>query len=176
MNARWSAVAYLVDDLRTPSTVELFQKLGGSNFGIGLYNGCGGKPDFRGEQPLATVIREVRQESGYTMHNPVLAGILRTKWPQGTPPQEHTWFRTLYIYLCDRYEMTHVPDGEMGSAQEFLVHGLPSPEKLLPYSMDWLPTILKGVQPGQCWHFTSTMRADREQVSFSKRLKQGLAV
>lgn len=175
MNARWSAVAYLVDSIEKPTTVELFQKLDGSNFGIGKYNGCGGKPNFRGEKPLQVVTREVLEEAGYTMHNPVLAGVLHTHWPNGTPPKEATWFRKLYIYLCDSYEQTQVPSGEMNPGETFSVLRIPEPKLLIPETLLWLPSILSGKIPDRKWEFTFHLTPARETISFSKRTRRELS-
>lgn len=75
----------------------------------GKWNGLGGKL-LPGETPEACAIREVEEESGLTMHQPVLRGILtfpgfpssqRALWPTDDPrhadPNLDDWYTFVYV-------------------------------------------------------------------------------
>ena len=80
----------------------------------GKWNGLGGKL-MAGETPEACAIREVQEESGLTMHRPVLRGILtfpgfpsgqRALWPTDDPrhhdPNLDDWYT--FVFVCHEFE------------------------------------------------------------------------
>lgn len=62
----------------------------------GKYNGLGGKARHT-ETPLECVIREVKEESGLLIKEPVLKGIIRFPYFDGT----NTW--TVFVYRADKF-------------------------------------------------------------------------
>ncbi len=63
----------------------------------GKYNGVGGKLEAD-ETPFDCVIREVREESGLEIKNPILKGIIRFPYFDG----KNTW--TVFVYTAERFK------------------------------------------------------------------------
>ena len=74
----------------------------------GKWNGLGGKVDF-GESPEECAVREVREESGLTMLDPRLRGILTFPAFDGTDD----WY--VYVFTADRFEgdLIESPEGNL---------------------------------------------------------------
>lgn len=62
----------------------------------GKYNGLGGKLE-KGETPYDCVIREIKEESGLSIKNPVLKGILNFPDFDG----KNNWI--VFVYLSDKF-------------------------------------------------------------------------
>jgi len=88
----------------------------------GKWNGLGGKL-FPGESPEACAIREVQEESGLTIEQPVLRGILtfpgfpsgeRAKWaaddPRQRDPNLDDWYT--FVFVADRFQGTLIDSDE----------------------------------------------------------------
>ena len=74
----------------------------------GKWNGLGGKVDS-GESPEECAVREVREESGLTMLDPRLRGILTFPAFDGTDD----WY--VYVFTADRFEgdLIESPEGNL---------------------------------------------------------------
>lgn len=75
---------------------------------LGKWNGLGGKLD-PGETPEACVIREVREESGLTIHNPRLHGFLT--FPAFAHDED--WYAFVYSATEFSGELIDSPEGEL---------------------------------------------------------------
>ncbi|GAB4495059.1 MAG: 8-oxo-dGTP diphosphatase [Anaerolineales bacterium] len=73
----------------------------------GKWNGLGGKFN-PGESPEDCAIREVREESGLTMLNPRLRGIIT--FP-AFGSEEHDWYAFLFTADCFTGELIDSPEG-----------------------------------------------------------------
>lgn len=82
----------------------------------GKYNGLGGK-FLPGESPQECVVREVREESGLTIHNPSLRGVMTFPAFKG----EEDWL----VFLFTATEFS----GELTGCEEGLLEWVPD-EKL----------------------------------------------
>lgn len=71
----------------------------------GKWNGLGGKME-PGETPEECVIREVREESGLTIHNPVLKGILT--FPLFSNNED--WYA--FVFVANEFEGELINSGE----------------------------------------------------------------
>lgn len=89
----------------------------------GKWNGLGGKL-MAGETPEACAIREVQEESGLTMRNPVLRGILtfpgfpsgqRALWPDDDPrhqdPNLDDWYTFVFVGYDFHGKLTESDEG-----------------------------------------------------------------
>lgn len=82
----------------------------------GKYNGLGGK-FLPGESPQECVVREVREESSLTIHNPSLRGVMTFPKFKG----EEDWLVFLFTATefsgeltgCEEGELEWVPDGKL---------------------------------------------------------------
>jgi len=71
----------------------------------GKWNGLGGKIQS-GESPEECIIREVREESGLSIHEPILKGILTFPGFDG----ENDWY--VYVYEAHRFDGTIISSDE----------------------------------------------------------------
>ncbi len=92
----------------------------------GKWNGLGGKL-LPGESPEACAIREVEEESGLTMHQPVLRGILtfpgfpsgqRAQWtaadPRHSDPNLDDWYTFVFVANDFSGELIESDEGVLG--------------------------------------------------------------
>ena len=89
-------------------TLMLFRNKKPQDFHEGKWNGLGGKFEL-GETPEECVVREVREESGLSIHTPVLHGILT--FPAFDEVDD--WY--VFVYTADRFsgQLTDSPEGEL---------------------------------------------------------------
>ncbi len=114
----------------------LLQYKAAGKFGEGKWNGPGGKlkPD---ETPTEGVIREVREETGLTIHNPALNGLIDFYFGDKLEPD---WIT--YIFHVTDF------DGELRANDEGELHWFKINE--IPYyqmwqdDQHWLPEFLEG--------------------------------
>lgn len=114
----------------------LLQRKAAGKFGEGKWNGPGGKVE-EDETPLEGVIREVREETGLTVLNPVLKGVLDFYFGEKEEPD---W--TAYIYHATEYEGEISPNDE-GELRWFNFEEIPYDE-MWQDDIYWLPPMLVG--------------------------------
>ncbi len=87
---------------------------------FGKWNGLGGKIHL-GETPEECVIREVREESGFTIYNPSLRGIIT--FPAFK--DEEDWY--VYVFEADQFfgELIESEEGELKWIDDDEVANLP---------------------------------------------------
>ncbi len=103
---------------------------------IGKWNGLGGKIHL-GETPEECVIREVREESGLTITQPSLRGILT--FPAFK--EEEDWY--VYVFVADQFSgsLTESDEGELKWIDDEEVFQLPL--------WEGDPIFLKWIQKGR---------------------------
>ena len=86
----------------------------------GKWNGLGGKIHL-GETPEECVVREVREESGFTIYNPSLRGIIT--FPAFK--DEEDWY--VYVFVADQFsgELVESDEGELKWINEDQLLSLP---------------------------------------------------
>ena len=86
----------------------------------GKWNGLGGKLDA-GESPEECVVRELREESGLTVHGPSLRGILT--FPEFKPGED--WL--VFVYVAERFEgsLAECADGDLEWVPDDRISSLP---------------------------------------------------
>ncbi len=77
-------------------TLMLYRNKKPNDVHQGKWNGLGGKMEA-GETPEECVVREVKEESGLSLHKPRLRGIIT--FPGFTP--EHDW--TVFVFLAHKF-------------------------------------------------------------------------
>lgn len=87
---------------------------------LGKWNGLGGKLDA-GESPDECVVREVREESGLTIADPRLRGVLT--FPAFRDGED--WL--VFVYTATRFtgELGECPEGELSWVDDDKIAGLP---------------------------------------------------
>lgn len=86
----------------------------------GKWNGLGGKME-PGETPEECVIREVREESGLTIHNPVLKGILT--FPLFSINED--WYAFVFVAHEFEGELINSNEGELAWIDDDKLLSLP---------------------------------------------------
>lgn len=114
----------------------LLQRKAAGRFGEGKWNGPGGKVK-NGETPLEGVIREVKEETGLTVKNPILMGELDFYFGEKDAPD---W--VAYIYHVTEYEGDLTPNDE-GELKWFKYEEIPYGE-MWQDDVYWLPSMLAG--------------------------------
>ena len=105
-------------------------------FGEGKWNGPGGKLD-PGESPRQGVIREVKEETGLTILDPLLKGEINFYFGNKPKPD---W--TTYIFLVTQFTGEMKPNEE-GGLQWFSIEEIPY-RQMWPDDLYWLPEIIEG--------------------------------
>ena len=84
----------------------------------GKWNGLGGKFE-PGETPEECVIREIREESGLSIHSPKLCGLLM--FPRF---MENDWY--VFVFTANEFtgELTESPEGRLEWIPDEKMHGL----------------------------------------------------
>ncbi len=114
----------------------LLQHKAAGRFGEGKWNGPGGKLKPN-ETPLEGVIREVKEETGLTIHDPELLGRINFFFGEKTEPD---W--TTYIFLVTDYTGDLTPNEE-GELKWFNIKEIPYHEMWLD-DKHWLPHLIQG--------------------------------
>ena len=124
----------------------LLQKKAVGHFGEGKWNGAGGKLKS-GEDHVAGVTREVREETGLRILNPRHHGLLDHYFGDRTSP---AW--SVHIFSTNQFQ------GEPISGEEGELHWFPVEE--IPYNemweddFHWLPLVLEGKDFDGTFYFT----------------------
>jgi 8-oxo-dGTP diphosphatase len=114
----------------------LLQLKAEGKFGEGKWNGPGGKVK-EGETPEQCVIREVQEETGLTIKEPKLRGILDFYFGEKEAPD---WIA--YIYHVTDFEGKLTPNEE-GKLRWFNYEDIPYDE-MWQDDLYWLPPMLMG--------------------------------
>ncbi|MCB0083271.1 MAG: 8-oxo-dGTP diphosphatase [Caldilineaceae bacterium] len=101
--------------VRTASQTLMLHRIKKANdMHAGKWNGLGGKL-LPGETPEACAIREVQEESGLTMHSPLLRGVLtfpgfpsgqRALWPTDDPRHQDPNLDDWYTFVFESYDFS----------------------------------------------------------------------
>ena len=114
----------------------LLQKKSTGRFGEGKWNGPGGKLDPR-ESPRQGVIREVKEETGLTVLDPLLKGEIDFYFGNKPKPD---WIT--YIFLVTKFTGEMKPNEE-GELKWFSIEEIPY-RQMWPDDVYWLPEIMDG--------------------------------
>ena len=114
----------------------LLQKKSTGRFGEGKWNGPGGKLDPK-ESPRQGVIREVKEETGLTVLDPLLKGEINFYFGNKPKPD---W--TTYIFLVTKFTGEMKPNEE-GELKWFSIEEIPY-RQMWPDDVYWLPEIMHG--------------------------------
>lgn len=114
----------------------LLQKKAAGKFGEGKWNGPGGKV-LKGETPEDGVIREVMEETGLTIKNPDLKGVLDFYFGEKDEPD---WIA--YIYHVTDYT-GDITANEEGELKWFKYEDIPY-DMMWQDDEYWLPAMLEG--------------------------------
>jgi mutator protein MutT len=114
----------------------LLQRKAAGRFGEGKWNGPGGKVD-PGETSMEGVIREVREETGLTIHDPELLGNIDFYFGEKPRPD---W--TTYVYRVTSFTGRLKPNEE-GEVRWFRIEDIPY-EQMWADDIHWLPHLLEG--------------------------------
>lgn len=106
-----------------------FKKRG---FGMGHYNGFGGKVD-PDETIIEAVRRETFEEAGIDAHDPIKVGVLNFQMPVGPELQIH-------IFITDKFSGQIAESGEM-RPEWFAINKIPY-KKMWLADAYWLPLLL----------------------------------
>ena len=114
----------------------LLQYKAAGKFGEGKWNGPGGKikPD---ETPVEGVIREVREETGLTILDPKLNGLIDFYFGEKPEPD---W--TTYIFMVTSFEGEIKPNDE-GELRWFKIEDIPY-DDMWQDDAYWLPDFIEG--------------------------------
>lgn len=86
----------------------------------GKWNGLGGK-FVPGETPEECVLREVREECGLTVHNPILKGVL--SFPNFR--EDETWYVFVFVATEFTGDLTESDEGDLQWVEDDMVSDLP---------------------------------------------------
>ncbi|MEK7541001.1 MAG: 8-oxo-dGTP diphosphatase [Patescibacteria group bacterium] len=109
------------------------------SFGMGRWNGPGGKLDFgKGDKNIVdAVIRETKEEIGVLIKNPEKVGILHFYFPH-----KEEWNQDVHLFLVKNWEGEPAESEEM-SPKWFKTSEIPY-EKMWDDDKYWLPHVLSG--------------------------------
>lgn len=137
----------------------LLQKKAAGKFGEGKWNGPGGKVN-EGETPEQGVIREVKEETGLTIRDPVLKGVLDFYFGEKNEPD---W--TAYIYHVTDFDGDLTPNEE-GELKWFRYQDIPYTE-MWQDDQHWLQRMLNGESlKGAFWFNEESTELVRHSVTF----------
>lgn len=114
----------------------LLQRKSAGRFGEGKWNGPGGKVQ-EGETPLQCVIREVQEETGLTIRDPVYMGVNEFYFGQEKAPD---WLVHVYVAECFTGALRPSEEGEL---RWFSLGEIPYGE-MWQDDTYWLPVVLGG--------------------------------
>ena len=117
---------------------NLLLKKANSGISIGKWNGPGGKIE-RGETPEMNVVREVNEETGLTITNPVHHGTIRFYLNGG----DRLDF-LVYVFSTKRFT-GKARSSDEGRVRWFEIGKIPYP-KMWDDDRYWLPLLLNGVK------------------------------
>lgn len=106
-------------------------------FGVGRWNGVGGKKNEQDVTVEDTAIRETQEEINVLAKNMTKCAELTFHFPHNPD-----WDQLVHVYLCDEWEGEPQESEEM-RPQWYAVNNLPFAE-MWPDDKFWLPFVLKG--------------------------------
>lgn len=125
------------------------------DFHAGKWNGLGGKLEA-GESPDACVVREVREESGLTIRNPILHGILT--FPSFDEVDD--WY--VFVYVAEEFEgdLIDSPEGNLA----WIPHAEVIHLNLWEGDRIFLPWLDQGIFFSGTFHYKDGRLVDHEVV------------
>jgi 8-oxo-dGTP pyrophosphatase MutT (NUDIX family) len=136
--------------LRDVTLVFLIKKSGGEitdiclamkkrGFGVGRWNGVGGKVDKAGETILEAAVRETREEIGVDIEISKLNKIAELSF---NFPHNEAWNQMVHVYFVEEWLGAPTESEEM-NPKWFSVKEIPYSE-MWPDDIYWLPQVLSG--------------------------------
>jgi len=136
-------------------------------FGVGRWNGVGGKPDA-GESIEAAAIREAHEEIGVTPHNLKKVAVLSFYFPH--IPTEKNFNQQVIVYTTRQW--TGEPaEGEEMKPQWFDFNQIPY-SAMWPDDALWLPKVLSGSFVNASFMFGEGDKVLDYQINEIKPLRQ----
>jgi len=120
---------------------ELLLAMKKRGFGVGKWNGVGGKFDpSKGDKTIIdTAIRETKEEIGLIVNNPQRAAVLNFYFPY--VPKDRGWDQTVHVFLSSDWSGELLETDEM-KPQWFKLNEIPF-EQMWDDDRVWLPLILR---------------------------------
>ena len=139
----------------------LLQRKAAGRFGEGKWNGPGGKLK-PGESPVDGVIREVLEETGLTIQDPVLLGNIDFYFGEKTMPD---W--TTYVFRVTEFTGELVSNDE-GELWWFDFNDIPY-DDMWEDDIHWLPYLLEGKKViGTFWFDEGGNKLFRHELKISQ--------
>jgi 8-oxo-dGTP pyrophosphatase MutT (NUDIX family) len=134
--------------LRDVTLVFLLKRSGGEiteiclamkkrGFGIGRWNGVGGKVDKEGETIIEAAIRETKEEINVTIEKLKRVAELSFYFPHNP-----AFNQMVHVYFVEEWEGEPTENEEM-NPEWFSVENIPYPD-MWPDDIFWLPKVLEG--------------------------------
>jgi 8-oxo-dGTP pyrophosphatase MutT (NUDIX family) len=108
-------------------------------FGIGKWNGVGGKQEA-GEDVKTTAVRETKEEIGVVPISMRKVAVLNFYFPES--PKDKDWNQQVHIFLVDGWDGTPKETEEM-NPEWFALDKIPY-ESMWDDDRHWLPKVLEG--------------------------------
>ncbi len=120
------------------SVRELLLAMKKRSFGVGKWNGVGGKVDKEKDKSiLDAAIRETKEEIGVDLVNPEKVAVMRFRFPY-----KEEWDQDVHVFLAERWKGNPEESEEM-APKWFKVSEIPY-DKMWDDDRYWLPHILAG--------------------------------
>lgn len=132
--------------LHRPDAGEILLAFKKRGFGMGKWNGVGGKV-ADGESILQTAVREVAEEIGVRLQEPSLEQVAELTFYNQHPDDHFTGF----VFMATAWEGEPTESDEMQPAW-FAYHGIPY-EDMWEDDRLWLPRLLNGERVRAAFHF-----------------------
>jgi 8-oxo-dGTP pyrophosphatase MutT (NUDIX family) len=124
-------------------------------FGIGRWNGVGGKPHID-ETIIDAAIRETEEEIKVTPKQLKKVATLSFYYPK--LPKFQDWDQQVVVFFIEDWEGEPVETDEV-APQWFSVHALPF-SKMWPDDIHWLPKVLQGNSIKGEFHFNRELQLE----------------
>ncbi len=158
---RQATLCILLKEDQNPKEILLAMKKRG--FGIGKWNGVGGKLDKEKDKNIFdTAIRETKEEIGVDIKNPEKVAILNFYFPY-----KEDWDQSVHVFFARKWKNEPVETEEM-APKWFKINEVPF-DKMWDDDQYWLLDVLKGKKVKADFTFKEEEIIDKKNIIFVKR-------